>query len=282
MNSILRKEATLDEAVTFFIRTVNNAQAKFEMIQICLRARFALEEDFIAQESSVRDLIFNSFDDSLKDKFNAHSAILNKKYSHLSPVDKSRLRKTNNNIPVALAFIKFTRDKTKKLFNKLKDVIFTDPPVMPSKPNPKKRSRLTSPSPNTDSVFNVLDETREERYLRRSLPIPIIPVVIQESIVFTPESVYNSDSDDSVNYESGLDVLDVDDDPLPDFLSCPIISRLSVEYENKEDKRLLLQDKLKNLRNVLRFWDKEYNDICKSLAETDDQLCNAKYCFINK
>ena len=80
MNSILRKEATLDEAVTFFIRTVNNAQAKFEMIQICLRARFALEEDFIAQESSVRDLIFNSFDDSLKDKFNAHSAVLNKKY----------------------------------------------------------------------------------------------------------------------------------------------------------------------------------------------------------
>ena len=92
MNSILRKEATLDEAVTFFIRTVNNAQAKFEMIKICLRARFALEEDFLAQESSVRDLIFNSFDDSLKDKFNAHSAILNKKYSHLSPLDKSNLR----------------------------------------------------------------------------------------------------------------------------------------------------------------------------------------------
>ena len=262
MNSILRKEASLDEAVTFFIRTVNNAQAKF------------------AQEYSIRDLIFNSFDNSLKDKFTAHSAILNKKYSHLSPLDKSRLRKTNNNIPVALAFIKFTRDKTKKLFNKLKDVIFTELPVMPIKPHPQKRSRFTSP--NTDSVFNVLDETREERYLRRSLPRPIIPVVIQESIVFTPESVYNSDSDDSVQYESGLDVLDVDNDPLPDFSSCPIISRLSLEYENKEDNRLLLQDKLKNLRNVLRFWDKEYNDLCKSLAETDDLLCNAKYNFINR
>ena len=110
-------------------------------------------------------------------------------------------RNPNNNIPIAVAFIKFTRDKTKKLFNKLKDVIFMELPVMPIKSHPQKRSRFTSP--NTDSIFNVLDETREERYLRRSLPRPIIPVVIQESIVFTPESVYNSDSDDSVHYESG-------------------------------------------------------------------------------
>ena len=61
MNSVLRKEASLDEAVTFLI----NAQAKFDMIKICLRSRFELEEDFLAQESSIRDLIFNSFDNSL-------------------------------------------------------------------------------------------------------------------------------------------------------------------------------------------------------------------------
>ena len=64
MNSVLRKEASLDEAVTFIIRTLNNAQAKFGMIKTCLRSRFELEEDFLAQESSIRDLIFNSFDNS--------------------------------------------------------------------------------------------------------------------------------------------------------------------------------------------------------------------------
>ena len=66
------------------------------------------------------------------------------------------LRKSNNNIPIAVAFVKFTRDKTKKLFNKLKDVIFMELPVMPIKSHPQKRSRFTSP--NTDSIFNVLDE----------------------------------------------------------------------------------------------------------------------------
>ena len=79
MNSVLRKDASLDEAVTFFIRNVNSVQTKFEMIKICLRSRFELEENFLAQESSIRDLIFNSFDNSLKEKFNAHFTILNKK-----------------------------------------------------------------------------------------------------------------------------------------------------------------------------------------------------------
>ena len=47
---------------------------------------------------------------------------------------------------------------------------------MPLKPQPTKRSRVT-PS-NDDSVLYNLDETREERYLRRSLPRAVIPVVI--------------------------------------------------------------------------------------------------------
>ena len=101
---------------------------------------------------------------------------MNKKYSHLSPVDKSRIRKTNSNIPIAIAFTKFIRNKTKKLFNKLKDIIFSDLPVMPLKPPPTKRSRVTHS--NNDSVLYNLDETREERYLRRSLPRAVIPLVI--------------------------------------------------------------------------------------------------------
>ena len=111
--------------------------------------------------------------------------------------------------------------------------------------------------------------------IRRSLPRVVIPVVIQDSIVFTPEPVYNSDSDGTVEYASDVDAHDVDNDPLPDFSSCPIICNITMEYDTEEDKKLILQDKLKALKNLLRFWENTYNDLCKSVAETDDLLCTA-------
>ena len=43
----------------------------------------------------------------------------------------------------------------------------------------------------------------------------------------------------------------------------------------EENKKLILQDKLKALKNLLRFWENTYNDLCKSVAETDDLLCTA-------
>ena len=48
-----------------------------------------------------------------------------------------------------------------------------------------------------------------------------------------------------------------------------------MEYDTEEDKKLILQDKLKALKNLLRFWENTYNDLCKSVAETDDLLCTA-------